>query len=68
MAERELLEPDILALTELLHQAGTPVQTHRWRRQVHAFPVLAGMLPESRKSIALTGQFLRATLDAQELR
>lgn len=68
VAERELLEPDILALTELLHQAGTPVQTHRWRRQVHAFPVLAGMLPESRKSIALTGQFLRATLDAQELR
>lgn len=63
VAERELLEPDILAFTQRLHQAGTPVETHRWRRQVHAFPVLARLLPESRKAIMLTGQFLRATLE-----
>jgi triacylglycerol lipase len=63
VAERELLEPDILAFTERLHQAGTPVQTYRWRRQVHAFPVLARLLPESRKAIVLTGQFLRATVE-----
>lgn len=31
-AERELLEHDILAFTRRLHEAGTPVETHRWRR------------------------------------
>lgn len=62
VAERELLEPDILVFTQRLHEAGTAVETHRWRRQVHAFPVLAGLLPESREAIALTGRFLRATL------
>lgn len=62
VGERELLEPDILAFTRRLDDAGTPVQTHRWRRGVHAFPVLAGLLPESRDAVTLTGQFLRATL------
>lgn len=61
-AERELLEHDILAFTRRLHEAGTPVETHRWRRGIHAFPVLAGLLPESRQAIALTGEFLRATI------
>lgn len=54
---------DILAFSQRLHQSGTPVETHRWRRQVHAFPVLARLLPESRKAIMLTGQFLRAALE-----
>lgn len=62
VAERELLEPDIIAFTRRLHDAGSTVQTHRWRRAVHAFPVLAGLLPESRDAVTLTGQFLRATL------
>ena len=65
VAERELLEPDILALTELLHQAGTPVQTHRWRRQVHAFPVLAGVTPESAQAVQITTLFLEAAFDAR---
>lgn len=62
VAERELLEPDILAFTDRLYQAGVPVETHRWRRQVHAFPVLDRLLPESREAIAATGRFLRMTL------
>lgn len=64
VGERELLEPDILAFTQRLTDAGTPVQTHRWRRGVHAFPVLAGLIPESHEVVALTGEFLRATLDS----
>ncbi|MEB3050885.1 alpha/beta hydrolase [Mycolicibacter sp. MYC123] len=64
VGERELLEPDILAFTRRLHDAGTPVQTHRWQRGVHAFPVLAGLLPEGREAVALTGRFLRAMLDS----
>ena len=62
VAERELLEPDILAFTERLYQGGVPVETHRWRRQVHAFPVLDRLLPESREAIAATGRFLRTAL------
>lgn len=62
VAERELLESDILAFTQRLYEAGTPVETHRWRRQVHAFPVLGRLLPEGHEAITLTGQFLRAAL------
>lgn len=64
VAERELLEPDILAFTGRLHDAGTPVQTHRWRRGVHAFPVLAGLLPEARDAVKLTGEFLRTIIES----
>lgn len=64
VAERELLEHDILAFTGRLHDAGTTVQTHRWRRGVHAFPVLTGLLPEGRETVALTAQFLRAAFDS----
>ncbi|MEB3031379.1 alpha/beta hydrolase [[Mycobacterium] nativiensis] len=67
VAERELLEHDILAFTRRLSDAGTPVQTHRWRRGVHAFPVLAGLLPEGREAVRLTGQFLRAMLGPPEV-
>lgn len=63
VAERELLALDILAFTRRLHDAGTVVETHLWRRQVHAFPVLGRLLPESRDAITLTDRFLRATLD-----
>ncbi|MEU6564957.1 alpha/beta hydrolase [Nocardia nova] len=62
VAEQELLEPDILAFTERLHEGGVPVETHRWRRQVHAFPVLDRLLPESREAMAATGRFLRTVL------
>lgn len=61
-AEGELFEPDIRALTAALHAATQPVETHIWRHQVHAFPVLDALLPESAHAIRLTTTFLRTVL------
>lgn len=46
-------------MTERLHAAGRAVQTHRWYSSVHAFPVLSGLLPESRQAGQVTVEFLR---------
>ena len=43
-------------------QDSTVLQTHIWRHQVHAFPVLDAVLPESAHAIAITNDFLRASL------
>ena len=51
-----------IALTERLHAAGRTVETHRWYTAVHAFPVLDGLAPESRRARELTVEFLRRTL------
>ncbi|MFD4355898.1 alpha/beta hydrolase [Nocardia sp. NPDC058518] len=59
---RELLEPDIRTLTGRLSAADRTVETHIWRRGVHAFPVLDTLLPESRHALRLTGEFLRRVL------
>jgi acetyl esterase/lipase len=61
-AERELFDPDVREFTTRLAESGQLVETHIWRRQVHAFPVLGGLLPESREVIRLTGAFLRPVL------
>lgn len=61
-AEGELFETGIRALATSLHKAGQNVQTHIWRHQVHAFPVLDALLPESTHAIELTARFLRTTL------
>lgn len=62
MAAGELIESGALALTERLHAAGRPVETHRWHSVVHAFPVLTGLTPESRLAGDLTAEFLRREL------
>lgn len=62
MAAGELIEAGALALTEHLHAAGRPVETHRWHSVVHAFPVLSGLTPESRRAGELTVEFLRREL------
>ncbi|MFI1459999.1 alpha/beta hydrolase [Nocardia carnea] len=58
-ARREMFEADILDFTRLLAETGRTVETHIWRGQVHAFPVLDALLPESREAMRLTGVFLR---------
>lgn len=63
-AERELFDPDVREFSARLSGRGQLVETHIWRRQVHAFPVLGGLLPESRDVIRLTGEFLRSVLSA----
>ena len=62
LAAGELVEDGAIALTERLHAAGRTVETHRWYTAVHAFPVLDGLAPESRRARELTVEFLRRTL------
>lgn len=64
LAAGELVEPAALQLTERLHAAGRPVETHRWYSAVHAFPVLAGLTPHSRHAGRITAEFLRRTMTA----
>jgi acetyl esterase/lipase len=58
-AEDEMLEPDALALVEKLTRDGVEAELHIHSWQVHAFPVLAGRLPDAVASIARTARFAR---------
>ncbi|MFZ2530613.1 MAG: alpha/beta hydrolase [Rhodococcus sp. (in: high G+C Gram-positive bacteria)] len=64
--EGEMFEADIVDFTRILADSGRTVETHVWRRQVHAFPVLDGLLPESGAAIRSTGEFLRKVLAERE--
>ncbi|MEO6470870.1 MAG: alpha/beta hydrolase [Aeromicrobium sp.] len=57
--EDEILRPEIEAMSMLLADKGIEVETHIWRKQVHAFPVLADFLPESRHALKLAAAFAR---------
>jgi acetyl esterase/lipase len=57
--EDELLRPEVEAMALLLAQRGVEVETHLWRKQVHAFPVLADVLPESEMALQLAADFAR---------
>ncbi len=43
----------------LLSERGVEVETHLWRKQVHAFPVLVDVVPESEMAIQLAADFAR---------
>ncbi|WP_132992700.1 alpha/beta hydrolase [Gordonia zhaorongruii] len=58
----EHLDSAILELTESISAAGGEVETHRWLRAVHAFPVLDALTRESREASELTNAFLRRVL------
>lgn len=60
--ENEVIEPAMLDFAARLRSAGVPVEVHRWRRGLHAFPVLDTSTPESRKATALTIEFLHRVL------
>ncbi|MDR7085620.1 triacylglycerol lipase [Aeromicrobium panaciterrae] len=55
--EDEMLRPEVEAMALLLHERGVEVETHLWRKQVHAFPVLAKVLPESEMALQLAADF-----------
>jgi len=57
--EDEMLRPEVEAMALLLSERGVEVETHLWRKQVHAFPVLADVLPESEMAIRLSAEFAR---------
>jgi len=55
----EILRPEVEAMALLLVDRGVEVETHLWRKQVHAFPVLADALPESDMALQLAADFAR---------
>jgi acetyl esterase/lipase len=57
--EDEILRPEVEAMTLLLVERGVGVETHLWRKLVHAFPVLADALPESDLALQLAADFAR---------
>ena len=57
--EDEMLRPEIEAMALLLSERGVEVETHLWRGQVHAFPVMADALPEAREALKLAANFAR---------
>lgn len=56
-AEAEVLRVDAEVMTERLEEAGVPVTLQVWEGTVHAFPVLAGLTPESAAAADEVAQF-----------
>lgn len=57
--EDELLRPEVEAMALQMADRGLDVEIHLWRGLVHAFPVLADALPESRQALQLAAEFAR---------
>lgn len=64
-AADEILRYDAELMTERLEKAGVPVQLHIWEGQVHAFPVLAELMPESSAALDDVAGFVTGLLDAK---
>lgn len=67
-AADEILRYDTEMVTERLHRAGVPVATHIWEGQVHAFPVLGELLPESSRALDLVADFVQQRVGVRRLR
>lgn len=65
-AEDEMLRPEVEAMALQLSARGVDVETHLWRSQVHAFPVLADAMPESREALKLAADFARRAVGEPE--
>jgi|GEM_PF-420900 len=59
VTEDEILRPEVEAMALALVGRGVPVDLHIWRKQVHAFPVLANAIPEGDLAIRLAADFAR---------
>ena len=59
VAASEVLRVDAEAMAARLTEAGVPCSLKMWRGQVHAFPVLGNLVPESRAAIADIASFVR---------
>jgi len=55
--EDEFLRPEVEALALLLDDKGVEVDVHLWRGQLHAFPIMAGHLPDADLAIELAAEF-----------
>jgi acetyl esterase/lipase len=58
-SECEMLRCDAELMADRLAAADVPVTLQIWAGQVHAFPVLGDLLPESRAAIQEIGTFIR---------
>ena len=59
MASRsEILEDDARTLADALRRGGGSVQLELWRFLPHAWPILAGRLPEADQAIERAGKFI----------
>jgi len=58
-AESEMLRCDAELMAQRLADADVPVTLQVWSGQVHAFPVLGNLLPESRAAIRGIAAFIR---------
>ena len=59
MASRsEILEDDARALADALRRGGGSVQLELWRFLPHAWPILAGRLPEADQAVERAGKFI----------
>jgi acetyl esterase/lipase len=69
VAAREVLRCDAEAMAQRLANAGVPCTLQIWAGQVHAFPVLAGLLPEAMAALIEAGAFIQevTTAAAREL-
>lgn len=56
----EILRFDAELMTRRLEAAGVPADLHVFAGQVHAFPVMAGLTPESGAAVDLIVDFVRA--------
>jgi acetyl esterase/lipase len=61
-AESEMLRCDAELMADRLSAADVPCELQVWHGQVHAFPVLGNLLPESRAAIVEIGRFVRDVL------
>lgn len=57
--EDEILRPEVEEMALRLSACDVPVETHLWRGQVHAFPVMADVIPEARQALRLAADFAR---------
>ena len=62
--ESEILRVDAELMTERLEQAGVPCALSIWEGQVHAFPVLSDLSPQSREAVAIIVDFVRDAVAA----
>lgn len=63
-AEYELTRPDVEIMTDRFVRADRVVETHLWRGQIHAWPVLARAIPEAMELIGLSTRFARRAVEA----
>lgn len=66
-AADEVLRFDAELMAQRLDASGVPVSLHIWKGQVHAFPVLAHLLPESRAALDLVEGFVSDVLGGRHL-